>query len=121
MRISTVSILLLLCVSLAAPLARAQDIAVPNREQRQGMSYEEYTDFREKMRLRMEKMRAEKRNLPPAENKRPQEEQKQADTERAYGKGYDSRSRNIDRPDIADRRPERPRVERFNRAERMRP
>jgi hypothetical protein len=120
MRISALSYLLL-CASLSAPLAWAQDIAVPNREQRQGMSYKEYSDFREKMRLRMEKMRADERNPPSAENKRTQEEQKQTDSERTYGKGYDSRSHNIDRPDTADRRPERPRVERFNRIERMRP
>lgn len=120
MRISALTYLLL-CAGLSAPLTWAENIAAPDRQQRQGMSYEEYTDFREKMRLRMERMRADERNPPSAENKRPQEEQKEADSERTYGKGYDSRSHNIDRPDIADRRPERPRVERFNRVERMRP
>ena len=115
MRTSTLSYLLL-CAGLSAPLAWAENIAAPDKEQRQGMSLEEYTDFREKMRLRMEKMRADEGNPLSAENKRQQEEQKQADSERTYGKGYDSRSHNIDRSDTADRRPERP-----NRGERMRP
>ena len=108
--------LLFLCLSLMLPAALAQQIDAPSKAQRQGMSYEEYTDFREKMRLRMEKMRADHRNQSAETDPHPHAEKEKHD-ERAYGKGFDSRNRDNDRPDTA--RPDRPRVERFNRHDRM--
>jgi hypothetical protein len=119
MRTSTLSYLLL-CAGLSAPLAWAEDIAAPDREKRQGMSYEEYTNFREKMRLRIKEKRDEKRNHSPETAPHSQEaKEERPHAARIYGQGFDSRNQGNDRPDIA--RPERPRVERFNRVERMRP
>lgn len=109
---------LMLCMSLLVPAAMAETISVPDKERRQGMSYEEYSGYREKMRKRMEEHK-----LPAAEHKQPPEftpysPEKIEKPGSTYGQGYQSRSPAEDRPDTAVIiRPERPRFERFNRGD----
>jgi hypothetical protein len=51
MQIYNIAFQLLLCMSLLVPVANAENLSVPDKEHRQGMSYEEYSNYREKMRL----------------------------------------------------------------------
>lgn len=114
----------LLALLLSAAVA-AQEVNIPDREQRRGMSYEEYSSVRENMRLRMEKMREAERKQEALRD----EGQNAANADRkpdsAYGQGYHTRTT---RPDTATmERPERPergerpaRIERFNRSDMMR-
>jgi hypothetical protein len=122
MHTNSISFQLALCLSLLAPVAMARDSSAPDRTRRQDMSYEEYTALREKMRMRMEKMHPQPSEQTEEKRKRPAEQAERETAGGAYGKGFDSRKLSNDRPDTAaDRRPERPRFERFNRAERGRP
>jgi hypothetical protein len=107
-----------LCMSLLASAAMAETLPLPDKDHRQGMSYEEYSSYREKMRKRMDEHK-----LPAAEDKQPPEStryspEKIEKSSSAYGQGYQSRSPAEDRPDTAAvNRPERPRFERFNRGD----
>lgn len=118
MKIFHFSFRFLLCMSLLVPAAMAETFSVPDKERRQGMSYEEYSSYREKMRKRMEGNK-----LPAAEQKQPSESSRFAPEKieksgSTYGQGYQSRNATDDRPDMAAiNRPERPRFERFNRGD----
>lgn len=111
--ISTATILMVLSISNAF----AQDIQVPDKEHRQGMSYDEYVNVREKMRLRLES-RAKENNqsddAPAIVKERP-------DRERHYGQGYLSRHPQVDRMNRVERpeRPERPDTPRMEKMERF--
>lgn len=113
-RIATLAATLLL-----ASNAMAQEVNVPEREQRRGMSYEEYSSVRENMRLRMEKMREAERKQETMREAQPSAPPRTADGK--YGQGYHTRSRpdaaTIERPEHAER-PQR--IERFNRGDMMR-
>lgn len=119
MKTSKRSFLLLLCIHLFAPAAIAQSNPGAEKDAHPGMHTQEQADFREKMRLRMEKMRAEKHKY----GDRTQDDKDDGDQSGStYGQGFDSRNHSNDRPDAASaRRPERPRIERFNHVERARP
>ena len=104
-----------------APVAMAQDFAPPDKEHRQGMSYEEYSSYREKMRMRMEKMTPEERKQAHEMMLNPEGHKERPNPDSAYGQGFHTRKRLEDRPATASgNRPDRPRVERFNRGERLR-
>lgn len=93
-----------LLTSLYIPSAMAGDIAIPDKDHRQGMSYEEYASYREKMRLRMGSMSPEKGEKPNRNS--------------TYGQGYQARQRPTERPSTgAENRAERPHFERFNRSD----
>jgi len=109
MQISNFSFLPALCMGLLVSAAMAEELAVPDKEHRQGMSYEEYSHYREKMRKHMEKMHPEEHGQMP-------EQMEKINPNSAYGQGYRSRELAEDRPDIVSgSRPEHPRVERFDR------
>lgn len=123
----TVSIMRLLFFSLAlyisslATVARAQEFSAPDKAHRETMSYEEYSKLREQMRTRMEKMTPEERSQKPEIVDHRTEYVEHPKSDSTYGKGYHSRSRPEDRPDIdTSRRTERPRFERFKRGDRLR-
>lgn len=118
MQISNFYFQLLLCMSLFVPAAMAESISVPDKNQRQGMSYEEYSNYREKMRKQMEKNKPEEVKQNPAPANAPSGQTEKASQGSAYGKGYHSRNQPEDRPDTgAGNRPDRPRIERFNRGD----
>ena len=110
MRNSSFALQTFLCMSLLAPVAQAQEIAVPDKAQRQGMSYEEYAQFRENMRQHMEKRQTDDSKKPQMDNNTPQNEVKMHTHDRVYGRDYESR--------INEDRPERPqRIERMSRGD----
>ena len=121
MRITKSVLPLALSMSLFVLPAFAEDLSMPDKEHRQGMSYEEYSNFRAKMRDQMEKAHQEElkqANKPDSARPEKSEESEQKNT---YGKGYHMRDRDEARPDTTpDSRPERPRAERFNRGDMMR-
>jgi hypothetical protein len=107
-----------LCTSLLVPVAMAEDLSVPDKDQRQGMSYEEYSTYRERMRKHMEerKMTPEQRRQLAESPHSPPEKLEKPEHSSTYGQGYQSRKPSEDRPDSGDNaRPDRPRSERFNR------
>lgn len=109
---------LALCLSLFLPAAMAEGLAVPDKEHRQGMSFEEYSKYRENMRLHMEKMKPDEARQKPEASAKPSAQMEKSQRDSAYGQGYQSRTPSEDRPDVgAANRPERPRVERFNRGD----
>jgi hypothetical protein len=120
---NTKYLLLLLCLGLFAGDALAQEIVVPDREKLRGMSYEEYSSIREKMRHRLEN-----RKESADENDQAGKEDTQPAAQGSYGKSYKSRSQQKDsmdtglRPERPERleRPERPHVDRFERPDIMR-
>jgi hypothetical protein len=118
MQISNIAFLPVLCMSLFVPVAMAERLAVPDKAHRQGMSYEEYSHYREKMRLHMNKMHAdERRQAPAASTSTPAATQK-LNPNSAYGQGYRSREQTANRPDIGSgSRPEHPRGDRFSRGD----
>lgn len=117
MQISIFSFLLL-CMSLFVPAAMAEDVVVPDKEHRKGMSYEEYSKYRENMRLHMEKMKPEDASQKTVASGSPSVQTEKSQHGSAYGKGYHSRTPSVDKPAMgAGDRPERPRVERFNRGD----
>lgn len=91
-----------------APVAMAQDFTPPDREHRQGMSYEEYSSYREQMRIRMEKMTPEERRLARETMPPPSDQTERPKHNSAYGQGFHTRPQKEQMPD-------RPRVERFNK------
>lgn len=114
-----------LLISLFAPVAMAQDFTPPDKEHRQGMSYEEYSSYREKMRMRMEKMTPEERKQAHEMMGRPDGKMdgkmERPNPDSAYGQGFHTRKQPDDRPaNASGNRADRPRVERFNRGERLR-
>ena len=116
MQISNIAFQLLLCMSLFVPVANAENLSVPDKEHRQGMSYEEYSHYREKMRLHMEKMHPQDPKQAPAPSNPTPEQTDKLNPNSAYGQGYHSRERTEDRPDTASgNRPEHPRGDRFDR------
>lgn len=115
MQTTNFSFPLALCLSLCAPAALAQSISVPDEERRQGMSYEEYSQYREKMRVQMEKSKPEETKQPQAA---PANQPDKASQDSAYGQGYHSRNPAQYQPqNEAGSRPERPRPERINRGD----
>lgn len=112
---------LILLISLSASVALAQDFTPPDREHRRGMSYEEYSSYREKMRMRMEKMSPEERRQAHEMMSRPSDQTEPPKHDSAYGQGFHTRKRLEDKPASGtDNRPDRPKIERFNRGERLR-
>ncbi|MGV8935135.1 MAG: hypothetical protein ACOH1I_10950 [Gallionellaceae bacterium] len=108
-------------ISLLAPFAHAQDLNFPDKIHRKGMSYEEYSVLREKMRMRMEQLRTQNNNLKQEHQNHPDYQAERSNPDSAYGKGYQSRKKPEIRTDNnADSRPERPHAERFNRGNMIR-
>lgn len=118
MQHSNFSLLLALCMSLFVSAALADDISVPDKSHRQGMSYEEYAKYREKMRMQMEQSKIDKvKQAPDASNSTTDQDDKPS-RDSAYGQGYHSRNPPVERPrSEAGSRPERSRPERFNRGD----
>ena len=118
MQIYNIAFQLLLCMSLLVPVANAENLSVPDKEHRQGMSYEEYSHYREKMRLHMDKMHPQDPKQAPAPSNPTPEQTDKLNPNSAYGQGYHSRERTEDRPDRSiDKRSDRPNFERFNRGD----
>lgn len=116
MQIYNIAFQLLLCMSLFVPVANAENLSVPDKEHRQGMSYEEYSNYREKMRSHMDKMHPQDPKQAPAPLNPTPEQTDKLNPNSAYGQGYHSRERTEDRPDAASgSRPEHPRGDRFDR------
>ena len=116
MQIYNIAFQLLLCMSLLVPVANAENLSVPDKEHRQGMSYEEYSHYREKMRMHMDKMHPQDSKQAPAPSNPTPEQTDKLNPNSAYGQGYHSRERTEDRPDAATgSRPEHPRGDRFDR------
>lgn len=108
MRIQNSTWPLLFCLSLFAPVAGAEELAVPDREQRQGMSYEEYAKHREKMRQRMEDSHPNERKLPDEISHAPADKTDKPRQDSTYGQDYSERNR-ADKPEVnSHSRPERP-------------
>jgi hypothetical protein len=102
------------CVSTAA----LHEFARPCGQRRKPfrMSYEEYSNYREKMRLHMDKMHPQDPKQAPAPSSPTPEQTDKLNPNSAYGQGYHSRERTEDRPDAASgSRPEHPRGDRFDR------
>lgn len=110
-----------LCAGLFAPALMAQEFPPTDSKHRQGMSYEEYSAHREKMRLRMEKMHAEEQARTSDTQKPQAEHTEKPRPDSAYGQGFHTRNR-VEQKQDTDRasRQDRPRFERPNRSERMR-
>lgn len=118
MQTSSLTFSLLLCMSLVPVAAGAEAISIPDSEERQGMTYEEYSKYREKMRMQMEQISPgdKEQETEPSADSSEKAEKSQRDS--TFGQGYHSRKRSEDKPDTsAKERPERPRVERFNRGD----
>lgn len=116
MQISNFAFVPVLCMGLLVSAATAEELAVPDKEHRQGMSYEEYSNYREKMRKHMEGMHPEQRKQMQDFPSRPPEQMEKLHHNSAYGQGYHSRERTEDRPDTASgSRPDHPRGDRFDR------
>jgi len=113
---------LALCMSLFVSVAKAENISVPDKEHRQGMSYEEYSHYRENMRehmgKHMERMTPEERKQAQGTSARPPERIGKHNHDSAYGQGYHSREKAEGKPDLnSDSKPEHPRSERFNQGQ----
>ena len=118
MQIPIFAFQLMLCMSLFVPVAKAENLSVPDKEHRQGMSYEEYSNYREKMRMHMERMTPEERKQAQDSSGRPPERMEKPNHDSAYGQGYHSRDQAESRPGMgAGNKPDHPRVERFNRGD----
>lgn len=123
MNISSLVLPLLLGFSLLPASVLAQELAVPDKEHLNGMSYEEYSGYREKMRMRMEKAGTQEQEPMQEPDNRDRDTINKHDQGSAYGQGYSSRN-NVSndkpgtRPDSRPERPqipERPQHERFDR------
>ena len=118
MKISGFSVLLLLCMSLYATATLAEGIADTDKDPRKAMSYEEYSQHRENMRLQMKKGKTESRKEQANAAEEPVEKMEKSQRSSAYGQGYLSRSPAQDRPAKAEvNRPEHTRAERFDRSD----
>ena len=114
----TFALQILLCMSLFAPVVQAQETVATDKTHREGMSYEEYSKFRAKMRQNMEKMHSDEQKQSQDANSTPQEKMKMRHHDSTYGQGYRSRVTE-DRPDTArENRPDHPqRIERIERGD----
>jgi len=122
MRIPTFTLQMLVCMCLFVPAAYAEDFSIPDKEHRQGMSYEEYSRVREKMRKHIESVPPEAQQQEASSRGAEASAKTQHDSR--YGQGYHSRNEAADRPDVPDipaidagSRPDRPHIERFNRSD----
>jgi len=107
--------------TLCAQLVRAENIAIPDKVRRQEMSYEEYSNYREKMRMQMGKAHSEEAKPTQDAASRATDQIDKSKPESAYGQGYHLRNRADDKPDsAANSKPDRPHFERFNRGDMMR-
>jgi len=121
MKIFNIAFLLALLSTLCAQLVRAENIAIPDNDRRQEMSYEEYSNYRNKMRMQMEKTHPDKSNKTQEATPRSAEQIEKSKPEGTYGQGYHLRNRAEDKPDsAANNKPDRPHFERFNRSDMMR-
>ena len=116
---------MVLCFGMLARVGMAQEALVPDKDFREGMNKEEFLEFREKMRMRMEKAHANENK--PAHDvgldliDRPVNQKDDEHPGSTYGRGFDSRMNKEEKPDTATgMRPDHPRFERFNRGDRMR-
>lgn len=124
MNISHLVLPLLLGLSQLATPALAQELAVPDKEHLNGMSYEEYSGYREKMRMRMEKASPQEQEPMQEPDNRDRDTMNKPAQGSAYGQGYSSRNNvSNDKPETRpDSRPERPQIperpqhERFDRS-----
>ena len=110
---------LVVCMYLFAPASYARDASSPEKQPRNGMSYEEYSSMREKMRMQMDSVgRDDLRQLRESENNSNSRIERPA-RYNDYGRGYQSRNRDMVRPDNPSgeraERPEHPRFEKHNR------
>lgn len=82
-----------LILALSISTAVAQEFTIPDREQLQSMSHEEYDAYREQMRDRMDGLSPAERDLirPSGTSEREQTEKRGANS--SYGQGYISRNR----------------------------
>lgn len=99
------------CLCMMTGIALAQDVVVPDLEHRRGMSYEEYSSIREKMRMRMDSKQSA--NNP---NERENKSEDPVTAKGSYGRDYQSRNQ-VDRPDVKFERPERTQNNRPERPE----
>jgi hypothetical protein len=121
MQISIAALLLLVLTGVASPVARAENISIPDKNHRREMSYEEYSNYREKMRMQMKQKHPEESKRPPDTLSHPADQAEKQKPDGAYGQGYRARNRTDDKPDSpANNRPDRPRFERFSRGDMMR-
>jgi hypothetical protein len=105
MQIYSFTFLPVFCMSLFVPAVMAENLSVPDKDHRQGMSYEEYSSYRERRQL-------------PDSSRRPNEQMEKPNPNSAYGQGYQSRKLAEERAERSvDSRPERPSFERFNRGD----
>jgi len=102
-----------LCMSLYVPAVMAENLSVPDKAHRQGMSYEEYSNYREKMLKHMDE-----RKLSPESSRSTSDRAEKPNPNSAYGQGYQSRKLSEERTERGiNNRPERPGFERFNRGD----
>lgn len=78
------TVALALWLGLNAPAAWAQELAIPDAQQLQSMSIEEYEAYREQMRSRMEGDAPERREPAPE----PVVQEREPATKRSMGGGY---------------------------------
>lgn len=104
-------------LGMVASAVLAQDLVVPDPAQRRGMSYEEYSSIRQKMRQRIAGKPAaseQTKKTTPAQDSTQQDDPTQA--EGSYGRDFQSRNRMEDRPShVKIDRPERPQFSRPDR------
>lgn len=107
---------LALIMSIFVSIVRAENVDIQDKGRRQGMSYEEYANYRKQMRLQMDVSTPEKIEKIQQVPERPQERIDKAKQESSYGQGYHTRDRAESRAERnVDNRPDRPKVERFTR------
>ena len=100
-------------MSMYLPAVFAETLSVPDKDRRHGMSYEEYSNYREKMRKHMENHK-----LPEESSRSTSDKTEKPNPNSTYGQGYQSRKPAEDMPARgADNRPDRPQIERFNRGD----
>jgi hypothetical protein len=119
MQTSSITLTLLLCMSLFSAIVSAEMISIPDQEDRKGMSYEEYSKYREKMRMQMENSKPEKDGQQTRATDNDTDTAGKPEKGSKFGQGYDSRNLSAEMPDsIAHDRPERPRrIERPQRGD----
>ena len=107
---------LALSLCLFTSVSRGENIAVPDKEQRQGMSFEEYSTYREKMRTQMEHRKSDEQKSQQDSANRMNDHAEKNQPSGSYGRDYHSRTADDTRPE-ATQRPDFHRVERFMRNE----
>jgi hypothetical protein len=86
------TVALALWLGLNAPAAWAQELAIPDAQQLQSMSIEEYEAYREQMRSRMEGAPAAAREPAPEPAAQEHEPAKKRNMDGGYGQGYGTRN-----------------------------